>query len=254
MKLNEIKNIQDFQRFLFQQKNENFVQSDDSDYSKTICGTDFRSEILYVLPSTETLENIRFYDNLKFITINNYKIDRKNLDALKKYKNNLIDVSHLHIWNIKQNDLDLISLFPNLTHLLISHVKKADFSFNRLDELMNLTTLCLLSLNKVSDFNFLPNASKSRIKNLSLTYTSNLKSLNGIYKFENLEHLSLYASTTESNKKVDLDDLSGIENLAKLKTFEMGYFRFNNTEMARRLSVLKELKEFIIDNIKYENS
>lgn len=43
MKLNEIKNIQDFQTFLFQQKNENFVQPDDSDYSKTVCGTDFRS-------------------------------------------------------------------------------------------------------------------------------------------------------------------------------------------------------------------
>lgn len=254
MELNEIKNIQDFQRFLFQQKNENFVQTDDSSYSKTICGTDFRSEILYVLPSTETLENIRFYGNLKFITINNYKIDRKNLAALKKYKDNLINVSHLHIWNIKQNDLDLISLFPNLTHLLISHVKKADFSFNRLDELTNLNTLCLLSLNKVANFNFLPNATKSRIKNLSLTYTSNLKSLNGIDKFENLEHLSLFASTTESNKKVSLDDLSGIENLAKLKTFEIAYFRFDNREMANRLSFLKELKEFAIDNIKYKNN
>lgn len=55
MKLDEIKNIQDFQRFLFLQKNENFIQPHDSDYSKTICGTNFKSEILYVLPSTEIL-------------------------------------------------------------------------------------------------------------------------------------------------------------------------------------------------------
>lgn len=67
--------------------------------------------------------------------------------------------------------------------------------------------------------------------------------MNGIDKFENLEHLLLFASTTESNKKVNLDDLSGIENLAKLKTFEIGYFRFDNTEMAKRLSFLKELNE-----------
>ncbi len=78
--------------------------------------------------------------------------------------------------------------------------------------------------------------------------------MNGIDKFENLEHLSLFASTTESNKKVSLDDLSGIENLAKLKTFEIAYFRFDNREMANRLSFLKELKEFAIDNIKYKNN
>ena len=253
MTLDDIKNIQDFQTIVVGRKFEDIIQPEHSEYSKTICGTSFQSEILYVLPATENLENIRFYNNLKFVTINNYKVDRKKNEILKSFKDKLTNVTHLHIWNIKQNDLDLLHLFPNLTHLLVSYIRKADFSFSGLDGLEKLNTLCLLSINKVSDFNFLTNTSKLKLKNLSLTYTSNLKSLNGINKFENLEHLSLLASTTESNKKVNLENLTGIEMLTKLKSFEIGYFRFEIADLKKRLSSLTELNEFTIDNIKYKN-
>lgn len=254
MKLDEIENIQDFQTFLTEQKNENFVQPNDPEYTKTICGTNLQSEILYVLPATERLENIQFYQHLKFITINNYKVDSKKLTLLKKYADQLVNVTHLHIWNIKQNDLSLLSLFPNLTHLLVSHIKKVDFSFDSLDEVEHLNTLCLLSLNKIADFSFIPASSKTRLKNLSLTYTQNLSSLKGIGQLENLENLSLFASTMESNKKVELEDLSGIERLTKLRNFEIGYFRFDIAEMQKRLSSLKKLKSFSIDSVSYENN
>ena len=253
MKLEEIKNIQDFQTFLTGQKNENFVQPNDPEYTKTICGTNLQSEILYVLPATETLENIQFYHHLKFITINNYKVDSKKIAVLKKYADKLANVTHLHIWNIKQSDLSLLSLFPNLTHLLISHLKKADFSFDSLDGVKKLNTLCLLAFNKMADLSFIPTSSQKRLKSLSITYAQNLKSLKGIDQFENLENLSLFASTMESNKKVDLEDLSGIERLTKLRSFEIGYFRFGIAEMQERLSFLKELKSFSIDNVSYEN-
>ena len=77
MTLDDIKNIQDFQTIVVGRKFEDIIQPEHSEYSKTICGTSFQSEILYVLPATENLENIRFYNNLKFVTINNYKVDRK---------------------------------------------------------------------------------------------------------------------------------------------------------------------------------
>lgn len=253
MTLDEIKNIDDFQTFLFRQRDDNFVNQDNPLFPKTICGTNFSSELLYILPATEQLENIQFYNNLKFITINNYKIGNKQLDILKKHKNKLLNVTHLHIWNIKQNELDLLSVFPNLTHLLVSYIRKADFSFSGLDNLKKINTLCLLSINKISDFNFLTNSSKLKLKNLSLTYTSNLTSLDGIDKFENLEHLSLFASTSESNKKVNLDNLLGVEKLTKLKSLNMGYFRFDIEQLKEKLLALTELKQFKIDNTTYEN-
>lgn len=253
MTIDEIKNIQDFQIFLFEQSDENFIKPDNSEYSKTICGTSFQSEILYVLPATEQLENIQFYDNLKLITINNYKIDKKQFEILKNHKHKLTNVTHLHIWNIKQSDLNLLSLFPNLTHLLISHIKKADFSFSGLDSLENLNTLCLLSINKISDFNFLTNSSKFALKNLSLIHTSNLKSLEGIEKFENLENLSLFASTPECRKTVTLESLNGLEKLSNLESFEIDYFKFDLEELQAKLKQLKKLKTFKISNKTYEN-
>jgi hypothetical protein len=99
----------------------------------------------------------------------------------------------------------------------------------------------------------LTNSSKLKLKNLSLTYTSNLTSLNGIDKFENLEHLSLFASTPESNKKVNLDNLLGIEKLTNLKSLNISYFRFNIEQLKEKLLALTELKQFKIDNTTYEN-
>ncbi|MDA3614332.1 hypothetical protein [Polluticaenibacter yanchengensis] len=253
MTLEKIKNINDFQTFLFEQRDDNFVQQDNPSFYKTICGTKFSSEVLYILPATKQLENIQFYDNLKFITINNYKIGDKQLEILKKHKDKLLNVTHLHIWNIKQNDLKLLSIFPNLTHLLVSHIRKIDFSFSGIDYLKNLNTLCLLSTPKIVNFNFILDTQKLTVKNLSLQLTSNLTSIKGIDKYKNLENLSLLASTPESNKKVDLENLVGIEKLTQLKSFEISYFRFDIKELKDKLSSLPELKEFTIDNIKYEN-
>lgn len=76
-----------------------------------------------------------------------------------------------------------------------------------------------------------------------------LISIKGIDKYKNLENLSLLASTPESNKKVDLENLVGIEKLTQLKSFEISYFRFDIKELKDKLSSLPELKEFTIDNI-----
>jgi len=253
MTLDDIKNINEFQTYLYRQSNIEPVQKVILDLSKTICNTNNASELLYILPSTQQLENIQFYDRLKFITINNYKIDKKNFEILKKYKDKLENVSHLHIWNIKQNDLDFVELFPNLTHLLVSYIRKADFSFNGLDKTKKLNTLCLISINKIPDFNFLTTSQKPKLKNLSLEYTSNLKSFEGLDEFINLENLSLFASTSESRKTVTLENINGIESLSKLKSFEIEYFKFDKTELQAKLKNLKNLIRYKLDRKDYDN-
>lgn len=253
MTLDEIKNIQDFQTFLFEQKDENFIKPDNSEYSSTICGTSFQSEILYVLPATENLENIQFYNNLKFVTINNYKVDRKKIEILKNYKDKLTNVTHLHIWNIKQNDLDLLELFPNVTHLLISYIGKADFSYKGLDYLNKLETIVLSSVNKIIDFNFLTTSQKEKIKHLHLTYTASLTKFDGIEDFQNLETLTLFASTMESRKTVNIENLNGLEKLSNLRSFEIDYFKFDMDVLKAKLKQLKKLKQYKIKNETYEN-
>jgi hypothetical protein len=130
--------------------------------------------------------------------------------------------------------LNIPEIFQNLTHLLVSYIRKEDFSFTGLDHTKKINTLCLLSENKISDFNFLSNAQKSNLKNLSLEYTANFNSLNGIDKFENLEKLFLFESTSERRKTVALRNLSGIEKLRNLNSFEIDYFKFDLEELKRK--------------------
>jgi hypothetical protein len=53
---------------------------------------------------------------------------RRGFEILKKHKDKFEKVNFLYIWNIMQNDLEMLELFPNVTHLLISHIGKVDFS------------------------------------------------------------------------------------------------------------------------------
>ena len=250
----EIKNTKDFMTFLSRQKrDDNFLPHDSKENSKAICETAFHSEVLYILPRTHNLKNIENYNNIKFVTINNFKIDKTGHAILKEHKEKLANVKFLSIWNIKQNDLELLELFPNVTHLLISYIGKADFSYSGLDYLKNLETLVLSSVNKITDFNFLTKQQKTKIKNLNLTYTARLTKLDGIEDFKNLETLTLFASTMESRKTVTLENLNGIEKLSNLHSFEIDYFKFDMEKLKDKLKQLKNLKQYKVKNQTYEN-
>lgn len=251
MKVKDIQNIRDFLEFL--SKHNDFIAQQSDEYSKSICGTGFQSEVLYILPATQDLNNIENYHNLKFVTINNYKVDKKGFEILKKHKHKFENVNFLHIWNIKQNDLELLEFFPNVTHLLVSYIGKENFSFRGLDYLHKLETLVLSSANKITDFNFLTKSQKEKIKHLHLTYTAKLTRLDGIEDFKNLETLILFASTMESKKTVTLENLNGIEKLINLSDFKIDYFKFDIDELQKKLKPLKNLKQYKVRHQVYEN-
>lgn len=254
MKTEDIKSTKDFMRFLSQQDFESdFLPYDSEERTKAICGTKLNSEVLYILPATHDLRNIENYTNLKFVTINNYKIGEKEFAILNEHKKLLESVKFLNIWNIKQNDLNLLELFPNVTHLLISYIRKADFSYEGLDYLKYLETLVLSSVNMITDFNFLSKSQKEKIKHLNLTYTARLTRLDGIEDFKNLETLTLFASTMESRKTVTLENLNGIEKLTNLRGFEIDYFKFDMDELKAKLKQLKKLKQYKVKFQTYEN-
>lgn len=249
MKVKDIKSTKDFLGFLSTHKN--FIDLQDEAYNRTICGTGFDSEVLYILPSTKDLDNLKHYSNLQFVTINNYKIDKKRLDILKRNQEYLQDVRFLYIWNIKQDDLVLLGLFPRVTHLLISYIRKADFSFSGLDNLFDLETLVLISANKIADFNFLNTSQKEKIKHLHITYSAALRCLDGIEGFKSLETLSLAASTAESRKTVALERIDGIEELSNLSSFEMSYFKVDIEVLHDKLKKLPRLKQYTLNNQVY---
>ncbi len=252
MKTEDIKNTKDFINFLSRVK-DSFLPYESEEKIKAISRTAFHSEVLYILPETHDLKNIANYNNIKFVEINNYKIDQKGFKVLKDYKDKFENVKFLIIWNIKQNDLELLEIFPNVTHLLISHIGKADFSYKGLDYLNNLETVVLSSVNKITDFNFLTKPQKEKIKHLNLTYTANLTKLDGIEDYKNLKTLTLFASTMESRKTVNLESLKGLEKLSNLEGFEIDYFNFDMEELKEKLKPLKKLKHYKVKNDTHEN-
>ena len=254
MKIEEIATTKDFMTFLSRQRREDvFLPYNSEESAKSISGTAFHSEVLYVLPSALNLKNIENYNNIKFVEINNFKIDKKGFAILNEHKKKLENVKFLIIWNIRQNDLELLELFPNVTHLLISYIEKVDFSFKGLDYLNNLETLVLSSVNKITDFNFLTKSQKEKIKHLNLAYTARLTKLDGIEDFKNLETITLFASTTESRKTVTLESLNGLEKLSNLSSFEIDYFKFDMEDLKERLKHLKKLKQYKVKNDTYKN-
>jgi len=252
MKTDDIKSTKDFINFL--SKTEDcFLPYESEKKINAISRTAFHSEVLYILPETHDLKNIVNYNNIKFVQINNYKIDKQGFKILKEHKDKFENVKHLNIWNIKQNDLELLELFPNVTHLLISYIGKADFSYKGLDYLSKLETIVLSSVNKITDFNFLTTSQKEKIKHLHLTYTANLTKFDGIEDFKNLETLTLFASTMESRKTVNIESLNGLEKLSNLRSFEIDYFKFDMDVLKAKLKQLKKLKQYKIKNETYEN-
>jgi len=239
-----------FEQVMYTKSNGIFTEKSLKD---TICNVKLDSDILLILPATEDLNNIRNYKKLKYLEINNYKIGTKENKILEKNENVLKKITHLKIWNIKQNDLEILQYFPKLTHLQISYIKKENFSFKGLNYVNNLNTLCLSSVNGIKDFNFMDNNNKLKIKNLSITYCSKLNNFNGIAEYKNLETLEINYSTLESRKRTLLENISGIEYLEKLKYLELNYYKIDIEYFKNRIKILKNLKEYIIDNVKYKN-
>ena len=68
-----------------------------------------------------------------------------------------------------------------------------------------------------------------------------------------METLIINYSTPESKKRTLLENIAGIEYLNKLKRLELSYYKINMDDLQNKLMKIKTLKEYIIDNKRYEN-
>ena len=239
--------INEFSQFmnLFRSKNGDiFITGFNENIEGTISGIKFDSNLLLLLPGNiNYLNNIKNYHKIKYLEINNYKIGKKEDNIFFENMNTLKNITHLNIWNIKQNDLEILKYFPKLTHLLVSYIRKDDFSFAGLNYAEKINTLCFISINKIKNFDFLDKKIKVKIKNLFIEYCKELTDFTGIAEYKNLECLKICASTPESRKRIQLENMNGLEKLSKLKYFELGYYKLDISELKNKIIGLKYLKE-----------
>lgn len=164
MNIDDIKNIDDFQVYCCTNNEQRYIYSDMVENATPIADC----IDLFIVSGTRSMDNISLCTKLRFLSINNYKIGKKELSNLLDYKENLSTITHLYLWNTKLNDLSLLQLFPNLTHLMVAYIRKEDFSFDGIGYTPKLHTLCILSANKIANMDFIPNDLKKQIKNLSM--------------------------------------------------------------------------------------
>ncbi|MDR2948491.1 MAG: hypothetical protein LBV71_04730 [Prevotella sp.] len=248
-----IEKIKEFSRLLYEKSNGIFLDPADEDIGKTICEIKLSSDIVLILPRTKDLSNIRFYKNVKIIEINNYKLDKAKYKILEQNADLLEQVTHLRIWNNKQDDLGLLKLFPNLTHLQISYIRKDHSFFKELESLRHLQVLWLFSLSRLENLQFLEYV-KSDLVALGIESTKTLKSFSGLENIPSLQFLSMWGSTYESAKFITLDNLDGIETLSNLTELEIKFYRFDIDDLKHRLKGLKYLKSYTVDKNIYQNS
>lgn len=248
-----IEKIKEFSRLIYDKSNAAFFDRADEDIEKTICETKLSSDIVFILPRTEDLSNIQFYNNVKIIEINNYKIDKAKYKILEQNADLLKQVTHLRIWNNKQDDLSLLKLFPNLTHLQISYIRKGDAFFKELESLPHLQVLWLFSPSRIEDLQFLRYVGSDLVA-LGIESTKALKSFSGLENVPSLQALSLWGSTYESAKFVTLDNVNGIDALPNLTELEIKFYKFDMEDLKHRLNGLKYLKSYSVDKNIYQNS
>lgn len=253
MKIREIKKISDFSSFLSNTGGHFIDDFSSEEYQKTICGTKFDAEVLYILPRTNTLDHLQYYSNLRFVTLNNYKLNKVDFKFLEKHKEKLKEVKFLDIWNVKQQDLELLQFFPSLEYLSISYIQKENFSFEGLAYVPRLHTLCLTSVNKLKDFNFITKTYSEQIEHLRVIYASRLNRLEGIENFTNLKTLQLYSSTMESRKKVVIESVSGLNKLTKLELLEFDYVKLDEEKLEDQVSGLSSLSEYMVNRLVRQN-
>ena len=92
MNIDDIKNIDDFQVYCCTNNEQRYIYSDIVENATPIADC----IDLFIVSGTRSMDNISLCTKLRFLSINNYKIGKKELSNLLDYKENLSTITHLY--------------------------------------------------------------------------------------------------------------------------------------------------------------
>ncbi len=238
-----IQDYNDFAQYKYKLSNEDIFSEN---LESGISGIKCDSKTLLVLPRNKSLKPINQYQNLEFIEFNNYDLNESEIGILAENQKNLNKVTYLSFWNTPLINLRLLEHFKNVEYLNVAHITDSDFTFEGIDNLENLKTLCVLKTGKVNDLKSLQ--IKNKIENFSLIQPTKIKSIQGIENFEALKYLNIEGSFDTTYNIENLNGLNKLSTLEKIKLFKV------NIPFEELLLTLKKISsqiELIIDTNLY---
>ena len=231
-----IRDYNDFSKYKYKVSNED-IFSDNLEHG--ISGIKLNSKTLLILPRTKTIGSINQYNDLSFVEFNNYKLTKTDIGILADNRYNFKRVSCLSFWNTKITDLKLLEFFENVEFLNIAHITDKDFTFEGINNLEKLKTLCLLKTGKVKDFSSIK--IKNAIENFSLIQPTNIKDTTGIENLRGLKYLNIEGS---EDKTYNLERINGLDKLTSLQKIKLHRINipFEELIVALNLSLKIELE------------
>lgn len=237
-----IRDYKDFAHYKYKLSNEDIL-SENLEFG--ISGIKYDSKTLLVLPRNKSLSPINQYPKLEFVEFNNYDLNESEIGILAENKSTLSKIKYLSFWNTQLPNLKILEYFENIECLNIAHITDADFTFDGVDYLEKLKTLCLLKTGKVKDLKEIP--IRNEIENFSLIQPTKIKSTEGIENFNGLKYLNIEGSLDTTYK---IEKLSGLDNLITLEKIKFHKVNVPFDELMRLKKIPNQI-ELVIDSNLY---
>lgn len=233
-----IRDYNDFAHYKYKLSNED-IFSENLEFG--ISGIKYDSKTLLVLPRNKSLSPINQYPKLEFVEFNNYDLNESEIGILAENKSTLSKIKYLSFWNTQLPNLKILEYFQNIECLNIAHITDVDFTFDGIDYLEKLKTLCLLKTGKIKDLKEIQ--IRNEIENFSLIQPTKIKSTEGIENFSGLKYLNIEGSLDTTYK---IEKLSGLDNLITLEKIKFHKVNVPFNELMRLKKIPNQI-ELIID-------
>ncbi len=152
----------------------------------------------------------------------------------------------MSFWNTQLPNLKILEYFKNVECLNVAHISDSYFTFDGIDNLKKLKTLCLLKTGKVKDLSSL--RIRNGMENFSLIQPTKIKSTEGIENLNGLKYLNIEGSLDTIYK---IEKLSGLDRLTTLEKIKFHKVNIPFDELLVTLKTLPNQIELLIDTNLY---
>lgn len=180
------------------------------------------TSILHFVPDSHDFSKLPGYSHLRCLSLNNISFDAATRRAIDRVATTLRQVEVLSVWNCKRLASDVLTLFPGVRYLQLTHAAAQTGDWSGLEALRELRGIFLIDAHKAHDLDFVAKV-KGPLRVCSILGARSLQSLSGIdSRRETLTHVTLsFNRDGAATKRRPPLDVSPLPKLRALKRLEL---------------------------------
>ncbi len=210
--------------------------------------TDIPADVrtLHFVEASKDFERLLEYPTVSAISINNVAMTASSCRALRAASAQLARIETLQIWNCAKLDLELLSLFPAVRFLQLTHKNARKNDWSRLSVLPQLRGLFLIDATDLTDLALCAHLGE-KLSTLSVLGARSLRTAEGIeHVAASLARLTLWVGREHPTRKrfgpIALSPVGALQRLASLSVSGLDFDEVELADVLRRSSHLAELE------------